>query len=96
MFSAKTVLDIMISEGADVFKDNITFESISKYIAIENVSSKTFAFVGNSTPVCEILDMFKDDVENKERINIIFVSQHGKSDEKLLGIITAWEIAAVR
>lgn len=96
MFSAKTVLDIMISEGADVFKDNITFESIRKYIVIENVSSKTFAFVGNSTPVCEILDMFKDDVENKERINIIFVSQHGKSDEKLLGIITAWEIAAVR
>ncbi len=96
MFSAKTVLDIMTSEGVDVFKDEVTFESISKYIAIENVSSKTFAFVGNSTPLCEVKDIFKEDVENKERINIIFVTQHGKSDEKLLGIITAWEIAAVK
>ena len=96
MFSAKTILDIMTSEGVDAFKDDATFESISKYIAIENVSSKTFAFVGNSTPLCEVKDIFKEDVEHKERINIIFVTQHGKSDEKLLGIITAWEIASVR
>ena len=96
MFSAKTVLDIITSEGVEVFKDDVTFESISKYIAIENESSKTFAFVGNSTPLCEVKDIFKEDVENKERINIIFVTQHGESDEKLLGIITAWEIAAVK
>lgn len=96
MFSAKTVLDIITSEGVEAFKDDVTFESISKYIAIENVSSKTFAFVGNSVPLCEVKDIFKEDVENKERINIIFVTQHGKSDEKLLGIITAWEIAAVK
>ena len=96
MFSAKTALDIITSEGVDAFKDDATFESISKYIAIENVSSKTFAFVGNSTPLCEVKDIFKEDVENKERINIIFVTQHGKKEEKLLGIITAWEIAAVR
>ena len=96
MFSAKTILDIMTSEGVDAFKDDATFERISKYIAIENVSSKTFAFVGNSTPLCEVKDIFKEDVEHKERINIIFVTQHGKSDEKLLGIITAWEIASVR
>lgn len=96
MFSAKTVLDIMTSECADIFKGDITFEYIKKYIAIENVSSKTFAFVGNSTSICEIKDIFKEDVENKERINIIFVTQHGKRDEKLLGIITAWEIAAIK
>ena len=96
MFSAKTILDIMTSEGVDAFKDDAIFESISKYISIENVSSKTFAFVGNSTPLCEVKDIFKEDVEHKERINIIFVTQHGKSDEKLLGIITAWEIASAR
>ena len=95
MFSSKTVLDIMTSEGADIFKEDVNFENIKKYIAIENVSSKTFAFVGNSTLVGEIKDIFKEDVENKERINIIFVTQHGKRDEKLLGIITAWEIAAI-
>ena len=96
MFSAKTLLEIITSEGVDAIKDNVTFESISRYISIENVSSKTFAFVGNSTPLCDVKDIFKEDVENKERINIIFVTQHGKSDEKLLGIITAWEIAAVK
>ena len=96
MFSAKTVLEIMVNEGADIFKGDITFEGIKNYISIENVSSKTFAFVGNSTLLSEIKEIFKDDVDNKERINIIFVTQHGKKDEKLLGIITAWEIAAVK
>ena len=96
MFSAKTVLEIMVNEGADIFKGDITFEGIKNYISIENVSSKTFAFVGNSTLLSEIKEIFKDDVDNKERINIIFVTQHGKKEEKLLGIITAWEIAAVK
>lgn len=96
MFSAKTVLEIMVNEGTDIFKGDMTFESIKNYISIENVSEKTFAFVGNSTLLSEIKEIFKDDVDNKERINIIFVTQHGKKDEKLLGIITAWEIAAVK
>ena len=96
LFSAKTVLDIMVSEGVAIFDDDITFEKIKKYISLENVASKTFTFVGNSTLVSEIKDIFKDDIDNKERINIIFVTQHGKRDEKLLGIITAWEIAAVK
>ena len=95
LFSAKTVLDIMVSEGADTFSAEITFDKIQKYISIENVTSNKFAFVGNSTLVSEVKDMFKEDVDSKERINIIFVTQHGKRDEKLLGIITAWEIASV-
>lgn len=96
LFSAKTVLDIMVTEGADAFSAEITFDMIQKYISIENVTSNKFTFVGNSTLVSEIKDIFKEDIDNKERINIIFVTQHGKRDEKLLGIITAWEIAAVK
>ncbi len=96
LFSAKTVLDIMVTEGADAFSSEITFDMIQKYISIENVTSNKFTFVGNSTLVSEIKDIFKEDIDNKERINIIFVTQHGKRDEKLLGIITAWEIAAVK
>lgn len=96
LFSAKTVLDIMVTEGADAFSAEITFDMIQKYISIENVTSNKFTFVGNSTLVNEIKDIFKEDIDNKERINIIFVTQHGKRDEKLLGIITAWEIAAVK
>lgn len=96
LFSAKTVLDIMVTEGADAFSAEITFDKIQKYISIENVASNKFAFVGNSTLVSEVKDMFKEDIDSKERINIIFVTQHGKRDEKLLGIITAWEIAAVK
>ena len=96
LFGAKTVLDILVSEGADIFNNDISFDRIKNYIAIENIASKTFTFAGNSTLISEIKDLFKEDVDNKERINIVFVTQHGKSDEKLLGIITAWEIASIR
>lgn len=96
LFGVKTVLDILVSEGADIFNNDISFDRIKNYIAIENIASKTFAFAGNSTLISEIKDLFKEDVDNKERINIVFVTQHGKSDEKLLGIITAWEIASIR
>lgn len=96
LFSAKTVLDILVNEGAEVFSGDMDFDHIKKYITMENIVSNTFAFVGNSTLVSEIKEIFKEDVDNKERINIIFVTQHGKKDEKLLGIITAWEIATIK
>ena len=96
LFSAKTVLDILVNEGAEVFSGDMDFDHIKKYITMENIVSNTFAFVGNSTLVSEIKEVFKEDVDNKERINIIFVTQHGKKDEKLLGIITAWEIATIK
>ena len=44
--------------------------------------------------VRDIGTMYKKSSDRKERINLIFVTANGKVTERILGIITAWEIAA--
>ena len=42
----------------------------------------------------EIEEVFAEGRKNKERIGLVFVTHSGKPTEKLLGIISAWDVAA--
>lgn len=93
IFSAKTLLDIMISEESSVITPETKFSDIGKYVTIDK-EDKTCAFVSQDMLVSEIGLMYKENLSKTDRINIIFVTHSGKSSERILGIITAWEIAA--
>lgn len=93
IFSAKTLLDIMISKEGTGIDPEISFLDISKYVTINN-EDKTYAFVSQDMLVSDIGLMYKDNLSKTDRINIIFVTHSGKRTERILGIITAWEIAA--
>ncbi len=94
IFSSKTILDILITEDINGIKQGMTFSDIASYITIENSDDKTFCFVSQDTLVSDIGMMYKENLNKKDRINIIFVTHSGKKTERILGIITAWEIAA--
>lgn len=94
IFSAKTILDILIAEDVAGLKQGMKFLDIESYISIKNSEDKTFCFVSQDTLVSDIGKMYKENLSKKDRINIIFVTHSGKSTERILGIITAWEIAA--
>ena len=93
IFSAKTLLDIMISAEGTSIDSSVSFNDICKYVAVDE-EDKTYAFVSQDMLVSDIGLMYKDNLSKTDRINIIFVTHSGKSTERILGIITAWEIAA--
>lgn len=93
IFSAKTILDILITEGEEGIKQGMTFSDISDYICI-NSNDKSYCFVSQGMLVSNIGMMYKENLNKRDRINIIFVTHSGKNSERILGIITAWEIAA--
>ena len=37
--------------------------------------------------------MFQNGLKGKKRISVIFITQNGNENEKLLGLITAWDLA---
>ena len=38
-------------------------------------------------------ERFKESLKDQERLGMLFVTAHGKPNERLLGIITAWDLA---
>ena len=94
VFGAKTMLDILINEETGGIDKNATFNEVREYVSLENADKGSIIFVSQETLVSDIGAMYRKSSERKERINLIFVTANGKVTERILGIITAWEIAA--
>ena len=94
VFGAKTMLDILINEETGGIDKNATFNEVREYVSLENADKGSIRFVSQETLVSDIGAMYRKSSERKERINLIFVTANGKVTERILGIITAWEIAA--
>ena len=62
------------------------------YLPLDKHINETFKFVKRDTTLFEIERMFRKEAKNHKRIGMIFATENGKDTEKILGIITAWDI----
>lgn len=93
VFSDNTLMNYIL-HGSGEISSEITFSQIEDVLSFNQHPAETFRFVKRSELVANISDMFDDALKSSERIGMIFVTEHGKTEEKLLGIITAWDVAA--
>lgn len=54
--------------------------------------TENYKFVSRDLTIYEAEDIFKDQVNKEDRIDAVLITHNGKSDESLLGIISAWDI----
>lgn len=60
---------------------------------IEKHSGECFEFVNKKATVNDIEEIFHNDFKIKKRAAVVFITETGNINEKLSGIITAWDIA---
>ena len=51
-----------------------------------------YKFVAKTCDEYYIKDLFKKSLVDKKRLEALFVTENGHSSEKLLGIITHWDL----
>lgn len=55
-------------------------------------SKENYKFLTRNSPVAYAAEIFKNSIQNDKRIDAILITENGKAQEKLLGIITSWDI----
>lgn len=95
VFSENTLLSYLIDDEIVSIDNHVKFSDIAKYLPLDRHRAESFRFVGKETLTSEIEDIFADAVKRQERIGLLFVTNSGKKTEKLLGIISAWDAAAI-
>lgn len=95
VFSDNTLMNYILY-GNIIINNETRFRELGDYLALGSHPAETYRFVARNEKVSYISDLFDDALKNSDRIGMVFVTEHGKMDEKLLGIITAWNIAAVQ
>ncbi|MCR3761861.1 CBS domain-containing protein [Clostridium felsineum] len=93
VFSKNTVFSYMVeNEGVQIKRDT-KINDFKEFIPINKHENEFFAFVSRRTTAVEVEDMFKKRLQGKKKLTLIFITETGKVREKVLGIVTPWDIA---
>lgn len=93
IFSENTILSYLVNNKDSIITNDLLIEEFRDFIPLEKHPSETFEFVGRSALLSEVEEIFKKSLKKRKRVGVVFITETGKQTEKLIGMITAWDIA---
>ncbi len=94
VFSENTFLSFLIKNQEGIILKDATVGDFEDFIKLENHMNEFFEFVPRNTLLSEVEEIFKTGMKNKKRIAVVYITENGKSSEKILGMITPWDLPA--
>ena len=94
VFSENTLFGALIEDELVYEKDKTNFNDnlIKKYSLIESHVSESFLFISKNTYIEDMKEMFNNAFNQRKRISMVFITENGNPKEKLLGILTPWDL----
>ena len=83
-----------LSDSKELNMQNIKVKELNNFL--NNQPNEYFDFVNKNEDAYKIKERFLNEVKGHKRIGSIFITQNGKNDEKLLGVITAWDLPLLK
>lgn len=93
IFSENTILSYLVHHKDSIITNDLLVEEFKDFIPLDKHGSEIFEFVGRNTLLSDVEEIFKTGLEKRNRVAVVFITESGKQTEKLLGMITAWDVA---
>ncbi|HVV66751.1 MAG TPA: CBS domain-containing protein [Candidatus Saccharimonadales bacterium] len=94
VFSENAILSYLAENGESIITKDMKIRDMEKFLPLSAHNGESFEFVARGATLSEVYEIFNDAIQVRRRIGMIFITHNGKADEKLLGIITAWDLAS--
>lgn len=94
VFDENSVFNYLSKQEIIMIEENTTFNDIKDYIGLSDREMEEFIFFSSQRYLEELEIEFEKAYRKGKRIGIAFMTQNGKSYEKLQGIITPWDMLA--
>lgn len=95
VFSASSLVAYLAREDKVEIGSDMHFSDLASYLPLDGHVAESFKFVPRTALVSEVGDLFDDAVCSQCRVGVVFVTHNGRSSEKILGMVTAWDVAAL-
>lgn len=96
VFSESTLFSYFLKKKSDdILHSSSLIQEYEEYIKLENHSSERFEFVCKEEEVIQIIKKFKFYEKSPKKLKMIFVTKSGKETEKLLGVITPFDLLKI-
>ena len=74
---------------------NATLGDVSQFLPCDKHTAEVFRFVPKNDPIAHLRCLCAEALGKRERIGMFFVTENGREEEPLLGILTVWDIAGI-
>lgn len=91
VFSENSLFQYVMEDKIIEVDDKTTFNDIKKCIDL-NLSKEIVKFVAKDKLYDDVVNEFISEFKNKNKLSCVMITQNGKETEKVIGIITAWDI----
>lgn len=94
IFSDNTVYSYICREKAVTIDEGTKMSLFEKYIDLDEHLNEYFEFVPKRTRLYEVERLFKYNYQTKRHklLSVIYITENGGRDEKILGMLTPWDI----
>lgn len=93
IFSENVIFSYMVEHEEFLIEKDAKIKEFEKFISIQNNKNEYFEFVSRNTLVIDVEEMFIKGLKNNKRLGLVFITESGKKTEKILGLISAWDVA---
>jgi predicted transcriptional regulator len=94
VLSENTLLSYLTKTGEAIITRDMTIADFSEFTPLSAHKSEQFVFLPRQASLNQVYEVFNKAIRAHERIGMLFITEHGKAEEKPLGIITAWDLAS--
>lgn len=91
VFSSGVIMRYLLRSHARGITPETTIGDLRDYIAVEK-HAENYEFVSKDTSYLTVRDMFEKVKGRNQRVSVIFITEHGRQDQKLLGMLTPWDV----
>lgn len=92
VFSKSTVFNYLLDIKEFEISKKLTFRDIKNRIEINIDNSEKYVFISEDASIEHVKDVFENSYKNAMRIAMAFVTKNGLQNEKLIGIITPYDL----
>jgi predicted transcriptional regulator len=92
VFSANVLFGYLADASFNDIDLGATIEQLASHIAINNHTNEYFVFMPKDSTLHEVSRRFKIDTRTMKQLCAVFLTESGKSDERVLGMITPYSL----
>lgn len=94
VFSEETIFDYLNDHGKVDLTAGLSVKDLEKYTKLEAHRNEVFHFASRHVTVADLEETLKKVKDLNKRLEVVFITEKGKPDEKLLGMVTIWDLAS--
>jgi len=95
IFSENVVFSFLVKHEIVIADKDIKIKEFEEFLPLDKHPGEYFLFVQKTALLLDIQKLFENELDNNRRLGVVFITHNGKQNEKLLGMITAWDVAGI-